>query len=50
MTLPSGWRSEFAGKPTGSVRCEGVRCNDIDLNVIAFGAFEQPSFETDWSR
>jgi hypothetical protein len=50
MTLPSGWRSEFAGKPTGSVRCEGIGCNDVDLNVIAFGAFEQPAFEADWAR
>jgi len=50
MASLSDRRSEFSGKPSGRLRCEGVRCNDIDLNVIAFGAFEQPSFETGWSR
>jgi hypothetical protein len=50
MALPSVWSSQFAGEPTGRLRCEGIGCNDVDLNVIAFGAFEQPAFETDWSR
>jgi hypothetical protein len=50
MTLPLGWRSEFAGTPTGRFRCEWRRRNDIDLGVIAFGAFEQPALEADWRR
>jgi hypothetical protein len=50
MASPSDRRSEFSSKPSGRLRCQRVRCNDIDLNVIAFGAFEQPSFETGWSR
>ena len=50
MALPSVWRSEFAGKPTGRIRCERVGCNDADLDVIAFGAFEQPVYEANWSR
>jgi hypothetical protein len=41
-------RSEFSGKPTGCIRSEGIGCDDVDLNVIAFGAFEQPVFEADW--
>jgi hypothetical protein len=44
---PSVRRSEFSGQPTGRVRFEGIRCGDAYLNVIAFGAFEQPMFETD---
>jgi hypothetical protein len=40
-------RSEFSGKPTGRRRCQGVRRNNVDLDVIAFGAFEQSVFETD---
>jgi hypothetical protein len=43
-------RSELSGKPSGRVRFEGVRRNDADLNVIAFGAFEQPVFEAGWPR
>ena len=43
-------RSEFSGKPSDRLRCEGVRCNDADLDVIAFGAFEQSLFETNWPR
>jgi hypothetical protein len=50
MRAASGWRSEFASKPTGCLRCEWVGRNDVDLNVIAFGAFEQPVFEADWPR
>jgi hypothetical protein len=50
MALPSVWRSEFAGKPTGCLRCDGVGCNNVDLSVIALGAFEKPMFKADWSR
>jgi uncharacterized protein (DUF4415 family) len=50
MALPSVWRSEFPGKPTGRLRCDGVGCNDVDFHVIAPGAFEQPVFETKWPR
>jgi len=50
MLLPSVRRSEFSGKPTGRVRFEGIRCGDAYLNVIAFGAFEQPVFEADGAR
>jgi hypothetical protein len=48
MALPLVWRREFAGKPTGCLRFDGVGCNDADLHVIAPGAFEQPVFETKW--
>jgi hypothetical protein len=48
--LPSVRRPEFAIKPTGRLRFEGIRCNDAYLNVIAFRAFEQPVFETNWTR
>jgi hypothetical protein len=47
---PSVRRSEFTGKPTDRVWFEGIRCSDAYLNVIAFGAFEQPVFETDRAR
>ena len=40
-------RPEFSGKPTGRRRCQGIRRNNVDLDVIAFGAFEQSVFETD---
>ena len=46
----SGRRREFPGQPPGRARFERVRCNDADLNVIAFRAFEQPPFETGGSR
>jgi hypothetical protein len=41
---------EFNIKPAGRLRLKGIRCNDADLDVIAFGAFEQPVFETNWTR
>jgi hypothetical protein len=44
---PSGRCPEFAAKPTGRARFEGIRCSDTDLNLIAFGAFEQSVFEAD---
>jgi hypothetical protein len=47
---PSGRRRKLPGKPTGCLGFERVRRNDADLNVIAFRAFEQPLFETGWSR
>jgi hypothetical protein len=50
MHCPSVRRSEFSVKPSGSLRFERVRCNDSYLNVIAFGAFEQPLFETNRTR
>jgi hypothetical protein len=40
-------RPEFSGKPTGRRRCQGVRRNNVDLDVIAFRAFEQAVLETD---
>jgi hypothetical protein len=40
-------RSELSGKPTGRRRCQGVTRNNVDLDVIAFRAFEQSVFETD---
>jgi hypothetical protein len=40
-------RPEFSGKPPGRRRCQGVRRNNVDLDVIALGAFEQPVLETD---
>jgi hypothetical protein len=43
-------RPELTIKPTGRLRLQGIRCNDADLDVIAFGAFEQPVFETKWTR
>ena len=43
-------RSEFSGKPTSSLRFEGIRCNDVYLNVIAPRALEQPLFEANWPR
>jgi hypothetical protein len=46
--VPSVGRSKFTGKPTGRVRFEGIRCNDVYLNVIAFRAFEQSLLETNW--
>jgi hypothetical protein len=48
--LPSVRRPEFTIKPTGRLRFMGIRCNDAYLNVIAFRAFEQPVFETNWTR
>ena len=42
--------SQFTGKPAGCVRFEGIGCGDVQLDVIAFGAFEQPVFETDGTR
>jgi hypothetical protein len=39
-------RPEFSGKPTGRRRCQGVRRDNVDLDVFAFRAFEQPVFET----
>jgi hypothetical protein len=42
-------RPEFAGEPAGHLRVEGIRCNNPDLNLVAFGAFEQPVFEANWS-
>jgi hypothetical protein len=50
MRCPSVRRSEFSVKPSGSLRFEGIRSNDSCLNVIAFGAFEQPLFETNGTR
>jgi hypothetical protein len=47
---PSGRCREFPGKPADRPRFERVRCNDADLNVIAFRAFEQPVLETGRSR
>jgi hypothetical protein len=44
------WRCEFAGTPTSRLRREWGGRNDVDLDVIAFGAFEQPAFEADWPR
>ena len=44
--MPSVRCPEFAIEPTGRLRLKGIRCNHADLNVIAFGAFEQPVFET----
>jgi len=41
------WRPEFSGKPTGRRRCQGGGRDNVDLDVIALGAFEQPVFETD---
>ena len=41
---------QFTGKPAGCVRFEGIGCGDVQLDVIAFGAFEQPVFETDRTR
>jgi hypothetical protein len=38
--MPSVRYPEFANKPTGRLRLKGIRCNDADLNLIAFGAFE----------
>ena len=43
--LPSVRRPEFAGEPPGRIRFETVRYNDADLDMIAFGAFEQPMFK-----
>ena len=48
--LPSVRCPEFSGKPTGSVRFQGIRCSDAYLDVIALGAFEQPVFEADGAR
>jgi len=45
-TVPSCWRSEFAGKPSGGPRVEGVRCNDVYFDVIALWAFKQPLFKS----
>ena len=39
-------RRQFAGKPTGCLGFEGIRCNDVYLDLIALGAFEQSVFET----
>ena len=50
MVLPSVRSPEFARKPTGYLGCEGIRCNDVDLNVIALRTLEQPLFETSWPR
>jgi hypothetical protein len=50
MVLPSVRCFEFTGEPSNRPRFERVGCDDIDLNVIALGAFEQPVFETDWTR
>lgn len=47
---PSVRRSEFPGQPADRLRLERIRCNDIGLDVIAFGAFEQASFEAYRSR
>jgi hypothetical protein len=47
---PSVRCSEFSGKPTGRVGFERIGCSDAYLDVIAFGAFEQPVFETDGAR
>ena len=47
--MPSVRYPEFAIKPTGRLRLKGIACNDAYLNVIAFGAFEQPVFETNWT-
>jgi hypothetical protein len=48
--MPSVRYPEFAIKPTGRLRLKGITCNDAYLDVIAFGAFEQPVFETNWTR
>jgi hypothetical protein len=48
--LPSVRRLKFTIKPSGRLRFKGIRCNDAYLNVIAFRAFEQPVFETNWTR
>jgi hypothetical protein len=48
--LLSDRRSEFTREPTGRFRFQRVRRNDANLDVIAFGAFEQPLFETNRSR
>jgi hypothetical protein len=48
--VPSVRRLEFTGNPTSRFRFAGIGCNDVYLDVIAFGAFEQPVFETDRSR
>ena len=50
MAFASIRRSEFSDKPTARLRFEGIGCNDVNLNLIAFGAFEQPVLETNWSR
>jgi hypothetical protein len=50
MKIASVRRSELAVKPSEGVRFEGVRRNDAYLDMIAFGAFEQPVFEADWPR
>ena len=47
---PSGRCREFPGKPADRPRFERIRCNDADLDVIAFRAFEQPVLETGRSR
>ena len=47
--MPSVRYPEFTIKPTGRLRLKGIACNDAYLNLIAFGAFEQPVFETDWT-
>jgi hypothetical protein len=51
MVLPPqfGALSSLATHPVG-FRFERVRSDDAYLDVIAFGALEQPVFETDWSR
>jgi hypothetical protein len=43
-------RSELTSEPAGRFRFQRVRRNDAYFNVIAFGAFEQPLFETNGSR
>jgi hypothetical protein len=48
--VPSVGRFEFAGKPAGCFRFEGITCNDAYLNVIALWAFEQPVFQSNGPR
>jgi hypothetical protein len=48
--VSSVWSPEFARKPTGCLGCEGIRCNDVHLNVIALWTLEQPVLKTNWTR
>jgi hypothetical protein len=48
MRLASARRSKFAVKPTSSFRFKGIGRKNADLDLIAFGAFEQPVFEANW--
>jgi hypothetical protein len=50
LALPLGRRPEFSNKPTGRPRFHRIGCGDVDLNLIAFRAFEQTPFETNRPR